>query len=200
MGIKDDRIDAYIENAAEFAQPILKHIRKLVHQACPDVEEKLKWSCPHFDYKGPFCSMAAFKEHCAFGFWKAGLIEELEKSAGNAPAAGSFGAIRKKSDLPSDKDIIGYLHQAMELNEKDIKIEKKPVVRKETAVPDELTAALKKNKKAMEVWKAFSPGKIREYAEWIADAKSDATRDKRLATAVEWIAEGKSRNWKYQTK
>lgn len=198
MGTKDDRVDEYIAKSADFAKLILSHIRKLIHQGCPDVQEVMKWSCPHFDYKGPMCSMAAFKEHSAFGFWKASLIDGLKEGGDKAPAAGSFGAIRKKSDLPADKVILGYIKQAMELNEKGIKVEKKPVAKKETSVPDELMSALKKNKKAMEVWKAFSPGKVREYADWVADAKSDATRQKRIETTVEWVSEGKSRHWKYQ--
>jgi uncharacterized protein YdeI (YjbR/CyaY-like superfamily) len=200
MGITNDGTDAYIEKAGDFAKPILTHIRKLIHQGCPDVQEVLKWSCPHFDYKGPMCSMAAFKEHCAFGFWKASLIDGLKEGGDHAPAAGNFGAIRKKSDLPPDKVILGYIKQAMALNEKGIKVEKKPVVKKETIVPDELTAAIKKNKKAMEIWKEFSPGKIRDYAEWVADAKSEETRKKRIETTIEWVSEGKSRNWKYQKK
>jgi uncharacterized protein YdeI (YjbR/CyaY-like superfamily) len=200
MGTKDDGIDAYIAKSADFAEPILMHIRKLVHQACPNVEEKLKWSCPHFDYKGPLCSMAAFKEHCAFGFWKASLIDGLKEGGDKAPAAGNFGALKKKSDLPPDKVIIGYIKQAMALNEKGIKVEKKVMPKKDLEVPDELTAALKKNKKALEVWKAFSPSKVREYAEWIVEAKTDATKARRLETAIEWIAEGKTRHWKYHTK
>src|SRR5262245_62155982 len=108
MGTKDDRIDVYIEKSADFAKPILKHLRKLVHQACPDVEEKVKWSCPHFDYKGPVCSMAAFKNHCAFGFWKESLIEGLKAPAGQEHSAGSFGQLKKLSDLPSDKIITGF--------------------------------------------------------------------------------------------
>jgi uncharacterized protein YdeI (YjbR/CyaY-like superfamily) len=200
MAKKDERIDAYIEKSADFAKPILKHIRKLIRQGCPDAQEVLKWSCPHFDYKGPICSMAAFKEHCAFGFWKASLIEGLKEGGDRAPAAGNFGALKKVSDLPPDKEILGYIKQAVELNEKGIKVVKKPIPKKELAVPSELMAALKNNKKALEVWKAFSPSKIREYAEWIADAKSEDTKNKRLATAIEWISEGKSRHWKYHKK
>lgn len=205
MGTKDDGIDAYIDKAADFAKPILTHLRKLVHQACPDVEEKLKWSCPHFDYKGPFCNMAAFKNHCSFGFWKGTLIPELKGKVtqmGNT-TMGHLGQIKSLKDLPSDKVLTGYIKKAMALNDAGVKTPsrtKTGAPKKEAVVPDELMAALEKNKKAMEVWKVFSPSKIREYAEWVADAKSEDTRKKRIETTVEWVSEGKSRHWKYQTK
>ncbi|HEV7643771.1 MAG TPA: YdeI/OmpD-associated family protein [Pyrinomonadaceae bacterium] len=205
MGTRDERIDAYIAKSADFAKPILTHLRELVHKACPDVEEKIKWSCPHFDYKGPFCNMAAFKNHCAFGFWKGTLIPELKGKVEQMgqTTIGHLGQLKTLKDLPPDKVLIGYIKKAAELNDKGVKTPvrtKSGVEKKETVIPDELLAALKKNKKAMEVWKAFSPSKVREYADWIADAKTDATKNKRMADAVAWISEGKSRHWKYQTK
>lgn len=151
---------------------------------------------PHFDYKGPLCHMAGFKEHCAFGFWKHELLEadDLQRTA-----MGSFGRITSLKDLPKDKEIVALIHQAMELNEKGIKVPKKPAMAKaEVVVPKELTAALSKNTKAKAQFENFSPSHRREYAEWIADAKTDATREKRIATALEWLSEGKSRNWKYE--
>jgi uncharacterized protein YdeI (YjbR/CyaY-like superfamily) len=192
----DKRIDAYIEKSRDFARPILEHLRKLVHKACPDVEETIKWGSPHFDYKGSLAGMAAFKEHCAFGFWKHALLEgnELQRTA-----MGSFGRITSMKDLPKDKEMIALIHQAMELNEKGIKVPKKPAMAKgEVVVPKELTAALSKNKKAKLAFDNFSPSHRREYSEWIAEAKTETTRDKRIATAIEWLSEGKSRNWKYE--
>ena len=205
MGTRDERVDAYIAKSADFARPILTHLRELVHKACPDVQETMKWSSPFFDYKGPMCNMAAFKQHCAFGFWKGNLIPELKGKVvqmGDS-TMGHFGQLKSAKDLPPDKALIGYIKLAVELNDKGIKSPINPRTgepKKAPEVPDELLAALKKNKKAMEVWKAFSPSKVREYADWIAGAKTDATKDKRLADAVAWISEGKSRHWKYQTK
>lgn len=198
MPTTDPRIDAYIEKSAEFAKPILEHLRKLVHKACPDVEETWKWSFPHFDYKGVLCSMAAFKQHATFGFWKQSLMEQ-DAFPAEKTAMGSFGRITSLKDLPSDKVMIGLIHQAMELNEKGVKVEKKkPAARKELIVPDDLKKALSKNKKAQAQFDKFSYSHKKEYVEWITEAKTEQTRNKRLATTIEWLAEGKSRNWKYE--
>ncbi len=199
MPVTDPRIDAYIERSADFAKPILEHIRKLVHKACPDVEEKIKWSMPHFDHKGPLCHMASFKQHCAFGFWKQPLLDQAAFPA-EKTAMGGFGRITSKKDLPPDKVLIGLIHQAMQLNEKGIKIAaKKPAaVRSDLVVPEILAQALKKNPKASETFENFSYSRRKDYVEWITSAKTDATREKRLATAIEWLSEGKSRNWKYE--
>ncbi|MBI2683036.1 MAG: YdeI/OmpD-associated family protein [Acidobacteriales bacterium] len=198
MGKKDKRIGAYIAKSAPFAHPILKHVRKLVHQACPDVEETLKWSAPTFMYKGMLCGMAAFKQHAAFGFWKGSLIldkagKPVEQSMGN------FGRLTSLSDLPPDKTLIGYIKKAMELNDSGVRSparaktkEKKPLV-----VPPYLKAALQKNKKAQATFEGFSYTNKKEYVEWLTDAKQEETRDRRLAQALEWMAEGKIRNWKY---
>jgi uncharacterized protein YdeI (YjbR/CyaY-like superfamily) len=194
----DPRIDAYIEKSADFAQPIMIHLRKLVHKACPDVEETVKWGSPHFDYKGSLAGMASFKEHCAFGFWKHSLLDQKEL---NRDAMGSFGRITSNKDLPSDKAIISLIHQAMELNEKGIKVAKKPAApKKELVVPDELANALAKNKKAKAAFEGFSYSHRKEYIEWITGAKTEPTRIKRLATTVGWLSEGKSRNWKYEMR
>jgi uncharacterized protein YdeI (YjbR/CyaY-like superfamily) len=200
MPSNDPRIDAYIERSADFAKPILEHIRKLVHKACPDVEETWKWSFPHFDYKGMLCSMAAFKEHASFGFWKQSLLEQ-DAFPAEKTAMGSFGRITSKKDLPPDKVIIGLIHQAMELNEKGVKVVRpKPsaAANKEIVLPDDLAAALKKDKKAQAHFDRFSPSHRKEYIQWITEAKTEPTRNKRLATTLEWLAEGKSRNWKYE--
>jgi len=197
MPTVDPRVDAYIEKSAEFSKPILVHIRKLVHKACPDITETMKWSFPHFDHKGTVCSMASFKQHCAFGFWKQALLEQ-DAFPAEKTAMGSFGRITTVKDLPTDKVMIGLIQQAVELNEKGIKVAKKPVEKKELIVPKDLTSALSKNKTAKTTFDKFSPSHKREYVAWIEEAKTEPTRNKRLATTVEWLSEGKSRNWKYE--
>jgi uncharacterized protein YdeI (YjbR/CyaY-like superfamily) len=198
MAARDPRIDAYIAKSAEFARPILEHLREVVHAACPDVEETMKWSRPHFEYKGLLCGMSAFKEHCAFGFWKGSLI--LGEGGEAEGAMGQFGRITRLSDLPSKKVLSGYIKKAMELNEAGVKppTPSKPKAPKpEPAVPDDLAAALALHDAARATFDRFSPSHRREYIEWITEAKTPATRSRRLETAVEWLAEGKSRNWKY---
>jgi uncharacterized protein YdeI (YjbR/CyaY-like superfamily) len=195
MAKKDPRIDAYIEKAAPFAKPILKHLRKVVHKGCPDVEETVKWSMPHFDYKGPLAGMAAFKAHCAFGFWKGSLIVP-----GSKEAMGQFGFITKIADLPTEDVLVGYVRKAVELNDQKIKVAR-PVKheKKEIPMPADLASALKKNAKARATYEGFRPSHQREYLEWITEAKTDETRRKRLETAVEWMSEGKPRHWKYMS-
>ena len=203
MPTKDPRVDAYIAKAAPFAQPILEHLRKVIHQGCPEVSETIKWGMPSFNYKGPFFSMASFKQHAVFGFWKAALMSDtvLMENARNENSMGHSGKIMSLKDLPSDRKMTAYLEEAMDLNDRDVKLPRpKRAPKGDVVVPNVLTAALKKNKKAREVFENFSPSNRREYAEWIDDAKSDATRTKRLETALEWIAEGKPRNWKYMKK
>jgi hypothetical protein len=193
----DSRVDAYIEKSAEFAKPILVHIRKLVHKACPEAVETMKWSMPHFDHKGMLCGMASFKQHCTLGFWKQSLLEN-DAFPAQKTAMGSFGRITSISDLPPDDVIVGLVRQAAELNEMGVMVEKKPSVKKDLVVPDYLNAALKKNKTARETFENFPYSCKKEYVEWIAEAKTDATREKRLATTLEWLSEGKRRNWKYE--
>jgi uncharacterized protein YdeI (YjbR/CyaY-like superfamily) len=197
MGKKDQRVDAYIEKSADFAKPILEHLRAIVHEACPEVEEAMKWSFPNFMYKGMFCSMAAFKEHCAFGFWKSSLIVDKEgQSLENA--MGQFGRITKLGDLPPKKVLVEYIKLAKKLNDDGVKAPtrvKKPP--RELVVPDDLSNALKRNKAAQATFDKFSPSNKREYVDWITEAKTEATRNKRLEAAIEWMAEGKTRNWKY---
>lgn len=193
----DPRIDAYIEKSADFARPVLVHLRKLIHAACPDVTETLKWSMPSFEYKGILCDFAAFKAHCTFGFWKQSLMES-DAFPRNKTAMGSFGRITSLKDLPSDKVMIGLIHQAMELNEKGVKVKKTPAAKKDLIVPDDLNKALTKNKKARAQFDKISYSHKKEYVEWITEAKTEPTRLKRLATTIEWLAEGKGRNWKYE--
>jgi uncharacterized protein YdeI (YjbR/CyaY-like superfamily) len=198
MGTRDDRVDAYIAKSADFARPILTHLRDIVHAACPDVEETMKWSFPHFMYKGILCSMAAFKEHCSFGLWKSSLI--VEKAGDDVEKGmGQFGRITALSDLPSKKVLSDYIKEGMKLNDAGIKspTRSKPRTPSEVVVPDDLRIALEKNKKALATFEKFSPSHKREYIEWITEAKTEVTRTKRRETAIEWMAEGKPRNWKY---
>ncbi len=183
MGKKDPRIDAYIEKSADFAKPVLNRIRKLVHAACPEVEETMKWSFPHFMYRGMFCSMSAFKQHCAFGFWHP-LMRESIDGRGSDEAAGQFGRITSLADLPKDAELKRLVKVAMELNESGVKrpSKPKPSTPKVVAVPPDLTAALKKNAKARTTFERFSPSCRNEYVQWITEAKREETRAKRLAT------------------
>ena len=200
MPTTDPFVDAYIEKSKDFAKPILNHIRSLVHAACPDVVETKKWSFPHFDYKGEMmCSMAAFKEHCAFNFWKQSLHEASAFPA-EKTAKGSFGRIKSLKHLPSDKTFKKLILDAMKLNDAGIKVVKaKPAgEKKELVVPDILKAALKTNALAAETFDNFPYSCRKEYVEWISEAKTDPTRDKRLAMTLEWLSEGKRRNWKYE--
>lgn len=198
MGNKDPRIDTYIEKSADFAKPILKHLRKVVHTGCPQVVETMKWSMPHFDYKGVMAGMAAFKEHCAFGFWKASLILEREQN-GDQTGMGSFGKIRSLADLPNEKTLIGYVKKAAALNDAGIKEpgRTQPKKREALPVPADFNAALKKNAKARKTFESFAPSKRREYVEWVTEAKREETRKERLATSIKWLSEGKPRHWKY---
>jgi uncharacterized protein YdeI (YjbR/CyaY-like superfamily) len=203
MGHRDPRIDAYIGNAAAFAQPILERLRAIVREACPDAEETLKWGAPSFMHAGGIlCMMAAFKQHASFGFWKHALVMGGEVPRDGMPreGMGSFGKMTSLKDLPPKKELVALIHKAMRLNEDGVKT---PGLRKARApkplplAPDDLVAALKKNRQACTTFDGFSPSQQREYVDWITEAKRDETRQKRLAQAVEWLAEGKLRNWKY---
>jgi uncharacterized protein YdeI (YjbR/CyaY-like superfamily) len=195
MASKDKRVDAYIEKSPEFAKPILKHLRALIHATCPDVEETIKWRMPSFTYHGILCGMAAFKHHCAFGLSKHKLVFQDESFS--EEAMGQFGRITALSELPPDKTIARYIRKGMELNENGVKLPRASAKKRALTVPVDLSAALKKNKRAFAVFEKFPPSHKREYIEWITEAKRDETRAKRLATTIEWLGEGKQRNWKY---
>jgi uncharacterized protein YdeI (YjbR/CyaY-like superfamily) len=201
------KVDSYIARARPFAQPIMEHLRQLVHKARPDVEETIKWSRPFFEYHGVIlCNMSAFKEHCSFGFWGEEISAVLrEAKALREHGMGSLGRITILANLPPDKQMLGWLRQAagfVDSGQYTSPIAARRNVAKPLkaalGTPPEFATALKRNKKAAAVFAAFSPSCKKEYLEWIADAKRAETRDKRIATAVEWIAEGKQRNWKYQ--
>ena len=185
----DERVDAYIEKSAPFAQEILNHIRGLVHQASPLISETIKWGFPNFVYKGIICSMAAFKEHCTFGFWKASLIPDPYQLFGErANAMGSLGRIEKLTDLPSDKILLEYIAAALKLDEAGVKVKKVASAPKaEIPIPDYFEEELKRQPKARQVFENFSPSHKREYLEWITTAKSEATKLKRMATTIEWL-------------
>jgi uncharacterized protein YdeI (YjbR/CyaY-like superfamily) len=201
MATHDKRVDAYIAKSPPFARPILEHLRSLVHRVCAECEEKMKWSFPHFDYKGEMmCSMAAFKEHASFGFWKEALLDDPKKMLKKEEGMGSFSKFRSLADLPSDAALSNFIRQAMKLNDSGTKISKPKPQPVTITTPDYLTKALKKNSAAKKTFDAFSPSNKREYIDWLTEAKTEATREKRLATALEWMAEGKIRNWKYLKK
>ncbi|HEY8733287.1 MAG TPA: YdeI/OmpD-associated family protein [Puia sp.] len=198
----DPRVDAYLEKAAPFAKPILIKLRKLIFRACPDAKESIKWSFPNYEiYGSMLCSMAAFKEHCAFGFWKASLLRDPEGilRLADKNSMGHLNKISSAKDLPADAVLIAYLKEASLLNKNKVKPLKRPSApKKELEVPQLLADELKKNKKALTVFEAFSSSNRREYIEWINEAKTEETMNKRLATTIEWLKEGKSRNWKYK--
>lgn len=205
----DPRIDAYIENAAEFSRPILEYFRGLVHQACPDVVETIKWGMPSFEYKGPFCSMVAFKRHCSVGFWKAALLDD---AVGNTPGGKEFKAMNwgapgsdpipaklcSLKDLPSKSALLRLLKKAKRLNDDGVKVPKPITTKPNLEMPPDFKKALASNKLAKANFAKMTVAQQRDYLEWILEAKRPETRAQRIATAVEWIAEAKTRNWKYQ--
>lgn len=207
MAQADPRMDAYIARSQPFAQPILSHLRKLLHKGCPEIEETIKWSHPFFEFRGAIlCHMAAFKNHCSFGFWGEEIGAVLrEAGAVHDGAMGSLGKIASLKDLPPDKAMLGWIREASKFIESGKYTSpiaaRRKVVKAPKSVPQappEFLNALKKNKKASVVFAEFSPSCKREYLEWIAGAKRPETRDQRIKAAVAWIAEGKQRNWKYQ--
>ncbi len=206
MPTYDPRIDAYIDKAPAYAKPILEHLRELVHKACPDVEETIKWSMPFFDYKGsPLCVIAAFKQHCKLGFWKASLLKDDRKSLLKVFEKAGMGHLENISSLdglPADKVLLAYIREAANLNEEGVKLPPrvKSAPKKELPVPAILAAALKKNKRAQTTWEKFPPSHRKEYIQWITEAKTEETQQRRVKTTIEWVMEGKQRNWKYMKK
>lgn len=197
MGRRDERVDAYIAKAPEFARPILTHLRAVVHQACPDVEETLKWSMPAFEYKGLLCGFAAFKKHATFGFWKGKLIVDT-KGRDLESAMGQFGCLTSVKDLPPKRELMGYVKKAMALNDAGVTVKRAVKPKAALKMPADLKAALARSRKADANWDEFPPGAKRDYLEWVLEAKQEATRARRIATTVEWVAAGKKRNWKYE--
>ena len=193
----DPRIDAYIDRQADFARPILRHLREVVHAACPDCEEAVKWSSPHFMYKGEMLAgMAAFKQHATFGFWRGSLVvgEGNEQMSG----MGQFGRLTSIDDLPPQSELQALVHKAMKLTDEGVKPPRDKHRKEPFTVPQDMRAALEANQAAAATFDAFPPSAQREYVEWVTESKRDETRSKRLAQSVEWLAEGKRRNWKYE--
>jgi uncharacterized protein YdeI (YjbR/CyaY-like superfamily) len=192
-------VDGYIAQSETFAKPILEHWRQLVHASCPNVVEAVKWGIPHFDYKGDFmCVMASYKNHCSFTFIKAELMNDprLQNSKSLKPIQRFLGKITKLSDLPTDEDFIALLAEAIDLNERGIKITtSKSNVPKVLETPDYFAEKLATNPQAKAIFESKSPSFRKEYIVWISEAKTDATRQKRMEEALAWIAEGKGRFW-----
>lgn len=197
MPTTNPKVDAYIAKQAEFAKPILLRLRQLIHETCPEATETIKWGMPSFEYQGLLCGFAAFKAHATFGFWKHDLV--IGKDAKSREAMGSFGRITSVDQVPSKRQFAIWMKIAMKLNEEGIKSPREKTTGKKTIpMHPDLKAALAKSKKAKATFDGFAPSCKREYLEWIAEAKRDETREKRIATAIEWMAEGKKRNWKYE--
>ena len=196
MGTKDKRVDEFIERANPFARPILKRLRTWAHRHAPGCEETLKWGMPHFQYKGKlFCGMSAFKEHCAFGFWH----PLMRRDDNSLEGMGSFGKIRSVEDLPTEAEFAKMAREAMRLTDEGVKAPPRPKAEKTPlVVPKDLAAALKRHAAAAKAFEEFSYSHRREYIAWITEAKRDETRAARVKQAVEWMAEGKPRHWKYQ--
>lgn len=201
MGRRDERIDEYIAKAAPFARPLLETMREIVHEAVPAVEETIKWRSPFFVYEGPLCNMAAFKAHCAFGFWKGNLV--VGQPEADQKSAGHLGRLTSIDDLPPKKVLIAWIRKAAKLNEEGIRTPErgtKRAAKPEIAMPPEFESALARSGSGRKDFDALAPSHRREYIEWIAEARTEPTRERRIAQAIEWIQQGKSRNWKYARK
>ncbi len=197
------KIDTYIEKSQDFAKPILHYIRETVHEFCPDAEETMKWSFPHFIYKGKnLCAMASFKQHCTFGFWLEKEMKTMQEMTQNIEKNSMFslGKITAMEDLPSKPQLKKAIKEAMELTDMGVTMKKAPPSKTEMEVPDDFQSALDSRPETLEIFEKASPSFRKEYIAWITEAKTEATRNKRLEQSLEWIAEGKGRNWKYQKK
>lgn len=201
MSTFNPAVDKYIAGAEDFAKPILEHLRNVIHEACPQVEEVIKWGIPHFDYKGDMmCILAAYKKHCSFSLFKASLMKDpkIAESVAAGQKMGYMDKIKALFDLPAKKVLVAYIKEAMALNESGIKkVKPKPEAPKVVEMPDYFSEALKGNPKAKEIFESKSPSFRKEYIVWIADAKTEATRQKRIEQSLEWIAESKGRFWQY---
>jgi len=196
---RDPRVTAYIENAPEYARPVLMRLREIVHEGCPDVVETIQWRMPSFEYRGMFAGMAAFKSHCVFGLWKHESIVASDPKA--LEAMGGFGCLRSIDDLPTRATLLRYVERAKKLNDDGVTAPRTKTARKKpAAMHPEFAAALGRNAKAKRALASSSPSQQREYTEWIADAQRDDTRERRIETAIEWLSEGKTRKWNYESR
>jgi hypothetical protein len=197
----DPRVDAYIERAEPYARPILRKLRSLIHKGVPDVRETIKWSFPNFEYKGPFCGVAAFKAHCSLGFWKHGLLAKEGLVAAKRDGMGSFGKFTSLKDLPSDAAILKVIRAAKALNDHNIKVVRpKATPKPPLRVPPYLAAAIRQDAKAAATFKDLSPSHRREYVEWVVDAKADETRARRIDKMLRQLSAGESLNAKYERR
>ncbi|MEG0925598.1 YdeI/OmpD-associated family protein [Chryseobacterium sp.] len=199
----NSKIDSYIEKSQDFAKPILHYIREIIHEYCPEAEETIKWSFPHFIYKGKnLCAMASFKQHCTFGFWLEKEMKTMQEITLDIEKNSMFslGKITKIEDLPSKPQLKKAILEAMELTDMGVTLKKAAPSKTEMEVPDYFQAALNAHSKALSFFEKASPSFKKEYITWIAEAKTEATRNKRMEQALEWIEEGKGRNWKYEKK
>ncbi|MCR2834033.1 YdeI/OmpD-associated family protein [Parerythrobacter lacustris] len=190
---KDKRVDDYIAKAGAFARPILIELRARIHRALPDAEEGIKWGMPHFMVRGKnVAGIAAFKAHCA-------LVIHGEGQQGDA--LGGYGRIASIDDMPPESELVAAIKNAVERVETHGSAttgRDKPAPKPEIPMPDDFAAVLADNPQAKAAFDGMAPSHRREYLEWITGAKRAATREKRMATAIEWLAEGKKRNWKYE--
>ncbi len=206
IGMKNSnpKIDDYIANAQIFSQPILIQLRNWIHQVCPEVEETIKWGFPHFIYgDGILCSMAAFKQHCVFTFWKAAIMSDPQQlfTKIGITSMGHLGKIKSLADLPAKEILLEYLQEALRLNQEGVKLPTRKTTRnQELNVPEYLMVALQENVRALKVFNNFSYTNKKEYIDWLTEAKTEATRQKRLGQAIDWIAAGKTRNWRYTAR
>ncbi len=197
---KDPRVDEFLERAAPFAAPMLKRLRRLVHQGCPEVEETIKWRMPFFMYRGKIlCFFAEFKAHISFGFWGPEM-KKLLVGDGLKEGHGLLGRIEKPADLPDDRTLLRYIKTVKSLHDAGTAGGPARQRKAKAALPSppDLVAALRRSTRAAEHWKNFSPSARRDYIEWITEAKRPETREQRLLTTIEWVGEGKRRNWKYE--
>ncbi len=200
---KNAVVDAYIARAPQFARAVIEHFRDIVHETCPEVEEGMKWGRPAFLREGRLMALVgAFQAHCAVAFWHPEMNRILkEEGRLGEEGMGSLGKVRGVKDLPAKKDLARYLREAWRLAAEapaGAARRKGTAPKKPIEAPEDFAAALEKNAAAKRAFGSFAPGQQREYIEWILEAKRDETRRKRIATAVEWLAEGKRRNWRYE--
>lgn len=203
MGKYSPQVDEYIEKSPDFAKPILNYLRETAHEFCPDAEEAIKWKFPTFMYKGKIlCSIVSFKQYCSMGFWLHSEMKTLKNLETDVEKTNMFslGKITKLENLPTKPQLKKIILEAMELTDMGITMKRAAPSKIEITVPDEFQNALNENKNALDVFKKSSPSFRKEYINWITEAKTETTRNKRMEQALEWISEGKGRNWKYERK
>jgi uncharacterized protein YdeI (YjbR/CyaY-like superfamily) len=198
MAKRNSKVDAYITKARPFAKPILKRLRTIIHKGCPQVTEEIKWGAPFYLYQNRvLCATMAFKAHCAIIFWKAALISK-KKGKKAKDEMKRWRRISILEELPSEQDLLAYIKLAMHFNEPTTKLPPREKRSAPVKVPNDLMYALRANPKALATFEAFTPTRKKDYVYWINGAKTEETRERRLETAIDWMSEGKSRNWKYE--